>query len=443
MGQFERQVVSLKAQGDLLSKQPWAYQLAAATQAYLKEKGGFPRGAKHRQPFDRALDYRPDQRLSFFADYVPYLGEEYRDWRINETAGWDEGHNLVIAQRVVPHLVAVKQDRPVPPFVSYPGKDAPLANCSWVGVTGVGLDSAEYAANDAATAAKRGIFGYDRETKRDDVTDGLGNTIVLLMVPPTNPSPWLAGGGSTLRGVADADEDDKPIEPFVCMTFKGGERKTPFDGKKGTLAVMGDGKVRFIPADMSAATFRALCTIAGGEKIEKLDSIAPVVEDASQRELKGGLPKDREAEKPAPKKEEPKKEEPKEDAKKDEKSKDKEEKPKDKKASNNKGKIEGTKWTNEAGKVKILGKEAELPAGYITLEFKADGKFSQTMPVAKDKTVTIEGTYTLGEGDDVTMEADVPNLGKKKDTSQIVIKDDKMTISDKDGKLTFAKAKKK
>jgi len=131
---------------------------------------------------------------------------------------------------------------------------------------------------------------------------------VLLMVPSEGAGPWLAGGGSTVRGVADKDEDDKPLAPFVCTTFKSRSDKTKqHEGKKGTLAVMGDGKVRFIPETMSPDLFRALCTIAGGEKIEKLDAEAPEVEaDTPVRELKagGGLPdKGKEAKKDGPKEE--------------------------------------------------------------------------------------------------------------------------------------------
>ena len=86
----------------------------------------------------------------------------------------------------------------------------------------------------------------------------------------------MAGGGSTVRGVADApDKDDPtkkddPIKPFVSMEYK---------GKKGTVAVMADGKVRFIAADMKPAIFRSLCTIAGGERMDDINEIAPVVPD--------------------------------------------------------------------------------------------------------------------------------------------------------------------
>ncbi len=46
----------------------------------------------------------------------------------------------------------------------------------------------------------------------------------------------------------------------------------------GTFAIMGDGKVRFIPATIDPKLFRAMCTIDGGEEgLANIDVIAPVV----------------------------------------------------------------------------------------------------------------------------------------------------------------------
>ena len=69
-------------------------------------------------------------------------------------------------------------------------------------------------------------------------------------------TPWLAGGGATVRGVSDGPD---AVKPFVC---------TEYQGKRGTFAVMGDGKVRFIPETIDPKIFRTLCLIAGGEKID-------------------------------------------------------------------------------------------------------------------------------------------------------------------------------
>src|SRR5262249_29140265 len=159
-----------------------------------------------------------------------------------------------------------------------PGTHSPVAGIHFVGMGGLGLDAAEYSASDPAVAKKLGVFGYDRETRVADITDGLDQTIVLIQVPPSFKTCWLSAGGSTIRGVPE----DDPVAPFVCITYK---------GKRGTFAIMGDGKVRFIAADMKPETFKALCTIAGGEKIDNLGEIAPSVPDPGTT-LKPTLPGD-------------------------------------------------------------------------------------------------------------------------------------------------------
>jgi hypothetical protein len=152
-------------------------------------------------------------------------------------------------------------------MVWYPGAPIPVAATHFVAVSGLGLDSADYKANDPAVAKKLGIFGYDRATKLEDIK-APGNTIALLMVPPTTKMPWLAGGGSTVRGISDDDKDDDIVQPFVCVKH---------ENKEGTYAIMGDGKVRFIAKNIDPKIFRAMCTINGGEQIADLDKIAPEV----------------------------------------------------------------------------------------------------------------------------------------------------------------------
>jgi hypothetical protein len=151
-----------------------------------------------------------------------------------------------------------------------------FAATHFVGIAGVGLDAAEYRADDPATAKLRGVFGYDLVTKPGEIKDGLESTIVLLQVPTDHKAPWTAGGGSTIRGVS---EDLDCVQPFVC---------TEYQGKRGTFAIMADGKVRFISEKIDPKVFRAMCTIAGGEKIKDLDTIAPEVPppEGQQAELK-------------------------------------------------------------------------------------------------------------------------------------------------------------
>lgn len=101
--------------------------------------------------------------------------------------------------------------------------------------------------------------------------------------------------------------------------------------------------------------------------------------------------------------------------------------------SNNKGKIEGTKWSSEAATIK----GNTIPAGSLTLEFTKDGKVTYTAGPS-----IFTGTYTLNPGDEVVLKLDQELAGSKKHVEKVVIKDDKLTMSDKDGtSLTFEKVK--
>ncbi len=203
---------------------------------------------------------------------LPHLpNSEFQNLKLDGEKGWYEGFtNQKAGLTVIPQFVApMPSNNPLYFYVQYPNihADGPglWAATHFVGMAGVGLDAAEYRADDAATAKLRGVFGYDRETKKADIKDGLDQTIVLIQVPPEPKAPWIAGGGSTVRGIS---EDLECVQPFVSSEHQ---------GKRGTFAIMADGKVRFIPANIDPKTFQALCTIAGGDKIKDLDKIAPEV----------------------------------------------------------------------------------------------------------------------------------------------------------------------
>jgi len=275
--------LSLKGQAELATNRSRIHELARALSQHVQEKGGFPRGTVDRpMAADRGLPWRPDQRLSWVVELLPFLGEEYADWRIDRNQSWDDQSNESVAYRVIGPLLAHRIPGLAEPRIPYPGKHGIVwASTHFTGMAGLGMEAADYRSGDTATANKRGIFGYDRVTTKAEVKDGLDKTIALIMVPGEHKAPWLAGGGATVRAVSDDPEDNKPIAPFVCCTFPGkadDPATAKFVGKRGTIAIMGDGKVRWIPEDLPAATFRALCTIAGGEKIDRLDSLCPVIE---------------------------------------------------------------------------------------------------------------------------------------------------------------------
>jgi hypothetical protein len=100
-------------------------------------------------------------------------------------------------------------------------------------------------------------------------------------------------------------------------------------------------------------------------------------------------------------------------------------------SSNNKGKIEGTKWSSDA----TVSKGQQLPAGVLSLEFTSDGKL-----VYHAGPQTFSGTYSLGAGDIVTMNLDQELSGSKVHQEKIVIAGNKLTMIDSSGlSLTFTK----
>jgi hypothetical protein len=100
--------------------------------------------------------------------------------------------------------------------------------------------------------------------------------------------------------------------------------------------------------------------------------------------------------------------------------------------STNKGKIEGTKWENEAATVD--GKD--LPGGRIKLEFGSDGKLVYDVVVAQ----RYNGTYSLGMGDNVTFNLDQEIKGQKQHREKISITGDRLTMKDPGGTaMSFSK----
>ena len=99
--------------------------------------------------------------------------------------------------------------------------------------------------------------------------------------------------------------------------------------------------------------------------------------------------------------------------------------------SNNKGKIEGTKWSSLAATIK----GNSLPAGSLKLEFKADGGFVYTVGPQ-----VLPGKYTLGSGASVTLTLDKEIAGQKVLPETITIDGGKLKMSDADGtSMTFEK----
>lgn len=243
------------------------YGLAEAVKKYTDQNKRFPAGTVSRpsEPSRLSLPYPPIQRLSFFAELLPYLGRDSIAALLNRGRSWADPENAAATDSWVPEFLVPYYPqtawRATTPLVP----ERVFGGTNFVAIAGVGPDAARLDPTNPAHTKLIGVSGYDWGSKVEDVTDGLANTIYLMQVPPGYARPWAAGGGATLTGI-------NPTDPMT--DFK---HQRP-DGKSGTYAIMADGTVRWIPADIKPADLIALVTRAGGEKLSgDLDTIAPKV----------------------------------------------------------------------------------------------------------------------------------------------------------------------
>jgi hypothetical protein len=215
-----------------------------------------------------------------------------------------------------------------------------------------------------------------------------------LQVADAYRGPWLAGGGSTVRGVSN---DDECMTPYLCGEYEIGGKKV-----KGAFAVMADGKVRFIPETIDKKVFRAMCTI-NAAKIENVDDLAPQLNEDG--EVVG-----------AAKVEEPKKEGPKPEEK----------KPEDKKSAPEEKKPEGKKPAPAEGGLKgqLIGKwMSPNPAAPFVFEFTAEGGIKTSL----NQQVVIEGTFKVTGDDEIELTKKGPGQNAP-EKAKVAVKGDELTI---------------
>jgi hypothetical protein len=213
---------------------------------YHDAYGAFPCGTAP------CTELPPEQRLSWLAALLPYLGQQSLANGLDENHGWD---------RPINHPAV---DIPIQTFmVDYRNAPPPRNTPPWtgyVGLAGIGLDAASLAPGDS----KIGFFGYERRITRRDVMDGEDNTLVAMSTVLDN-GPWAAGGRATVRGL------DPGGPPYLGINGQFGsarELAQHWSGKRNlTLTLFADGSVRWMWPSVAPNVLEALVTIAGDENI--------------------------------------------------------------------------------------------------------------------------------------------------------------------------------
>lgn len=262
--QVENQVIRLRGMTDVAANPLPRWHELARTALTARNQNRVLRGT-HALAEDASgklfLSRGPNQRVSWMVDLLPMLGKSEIYNEIDPKLPWRDEKNLRAGANWVPEFLNPQypRDKWQARLPSLPSHD--LGATHYVGLSGIGLDSGDWDDNNPALRKKMGLFGYNRDTKFDDIPDGASNTIYLITVPPNVPRPWIAGGGATVQGVPEKNS----IAPFVYNQ----------GGKRGAYVLMADGSVRFLSADTPDKVFQALVTKAGSDDPGDLDSAAP------------------------------------------------------------------------------------------------------------------------------------------------------------------------
>jgi len=184
-------------------------------------------------------DLPPPQRLSWYVGAWPFVGEWGSALPVDPDGSWADQPAGEPDFGPQPRVLCPTLDRRATP--------EGFGIASYVGIAGIGRQAAELPAGDP----RAGVWGYDRQTPVQAITDGLRTTL-LLAETARNPGPWIAGGPPTVRGV------ELKSAPMVGS---GGQ----FGGlhPDGANVLKANGTATFLNARIDPNVLAAMATIAG------------------------------------------------------------------------------------------------------------------------------------------------------------------------------------
>lgn len=223
-------------------------QLYTASNTWLGKANDADRwGMKYAE--DDSKDSHPVNSWSWMTQLLPYL--EHKDIydRIDLKRFWGDQGNIEAIHEVIPEFISSRTT--VERLPRYEEEQGP-ALTYFVGMSG--LEQRTLAAGALPRSdPQAGMFGYQGIAKPEEITDGLGNTIMIIEVGKS-ANPWAWGGGATIRGA---------LEPyFDKLTGYGAS------GADDVQVIFADGSARTISKSIDPAVFRALCTIHGAESVD-------------------------------------------------------------------------------------------------------------------------------------------------------------------------------
>ena len=191
-----------------------------------------------------------DVSYSWMTELLPYVGYESLYRKFDFTQHWRMPYNAPYAETVIPAFL-----NPADPRATWTGMGIPIGATHFAGMSGIEDGRNVIAAQLSRSDPRAGMFGYDKVARPNEITDGLGQTIMVIGTGEI-VSGWVSGGGATIRGAR---------QPYFDKNSGFGSRglKTP-----GAYVMFADGSARVISANIDPAVFRAMCTIHGSETVD-------------------------------------------------------------------------------------------------------------------------------------------------------------------------------
>jgi prepilin-type processing-associated H-X9-DG protein len=240
------QVQEAARRADCISNLKW---VGLAFLNYHRQHGSLPSGTIPNPHLP------PERRLSWVVE-IWDVQSSGLILNVDRSKGWNEPPNTSPKRLALQGETLGGDPESTGNWVACPDDPAyhPQKTPSWltyVGVAGVGADAPALPSKHP----RAGVFGFDRVTRYDDITDGLSQTMMVIETT-RNHGAWTAGGPSSVRGV------DPATQPYIG-------HNRPFGGyhSGGANVLMADGSVRFIRETIDSRVFEAIATIAGGEKV--------------------------------------------------------------------------------------------------------------------------------------------------------------------------------
>lgn len=217
-------------------------QLGLALHMHHDAQGCFPPGG-----IEPRVNPKQTQRrqLAWSVFVLPYLEQKQLFERIDLSKPFDAPENAAAAAEVVPVFLC-------PSVTRVSAVSEGRGACDYGGLYGERITS--------PNNPPKGAMLYDRRLSIRHITDGTSTTIFL-----GEDGGWLDGQWINAKNVFDQAYPINWQPPLGQMK----ENEIRSSHGSGANVALGDGSARFLSEEIELLTLAALCTRAGGEKVDE------------------------------------------------------------------------------------------------------------------------------------------------------------------------------